>query len=132
MSIFSGYWTESVFVTGLIIAFYTLFTLLTISIFATAMLLCWKKVAATQFTIYMAVSNLGLSLGASLLGPLKSLLDYDILILTCVLSSGIMLFLLQFINLEKHLSDIDELEKNGGNNFKTVFRRIKLSLLKKY
>ena len=61
-----------------------------------------------------------MALGASLLGPLKEFFDYNILILACVLASGVMLFLLQYIKLEKHLIDIDMLEKNGGNNLKTV------------
>ena len=125
MSILSGYWNEPAFVTGFIIAYYVLFTLLTISIFATAMLLCWKKVSATQFTLYMAISNLGMALGASLLGPLKELFNYNILILVCVLSSGTMLFLLRYIKLERHLADLEELEKNGGNNFSTVIKKIK-------
>jgi PAT family beta-lactamase induction signal transducer AmpG len=124
MSFFYDSWGSVAIVTGYIIAFYTLFTLLTISIFATAMQLCWKKVAATQFTIYMAVSNLGLSVGASLLGPLKSMFSYHILILTGVFSSGVLLFLLRFIRLDQHMSDLVDLEKNGVVNVKKIIQNL--------
>jgi PAT family beta-lactamase induction signal transducer AmpG len=46
MSILSFYWQEPIFVSVFIISYYVFYTLLTIAIFATAMLLCWKKVAA--------------------------------------------------------------------------------------
>lgn len=127
-SLFS-FWDQALLITGFIIAFYTLFTLLTIAIFATAMQLSWKIVAATQFTLYMAISNLGLSLGAFLLGLLKQIFSYQILILVCILASGIALFLLQFIKLDKHEADIKELENNGGNNFSTVVKKIKSAFI---
>ena len=55
----------------------------------------------------------------------------QILILVCVLSSGIMLFLLSYIKLEKYLSDLEVLEKNGDDNFSTVVQKIKLAILRK-
>ena len=128
-SAFFSFWDEPQFITAFIIAFYSLFVLLTIAIFATAMQLSWKKVAATQFTLYMAISNLGLSLGAFLLGPLNKIFSYQILILVCILASGITLFLLQFIKLDKHEADIKDLEKNGRNNFSTVVQRIKSTFI---
>lgn len=71
-----AYWTSlwsSVFVIiGFILAYYILYTFLCIAIFASAMHLCWKTVAATQFTLYMALSNMGRATGAGLLGILKT------------------------------------------------------------
>jgi hypothetical protein len=45
-----------------------LYTFTTITIFAICMQLCWKRVAATQFTLYMTVYNIGYALGAWSLG----------------------------------------------------------------
>ena len=47
-----------------------------------------------------------------------------------MLSSVVKLFLLHYIKLDKHLSDLEDLEKNGGDNFKNVLQKIKLIILK--
>lgn len=39
--------------------------------------ICWKKVAATQFSLYMAMANLGTSFGGMITGPVNRLLDYQ-------------------------------------------------------
>jgi PAT family beta-lactamase induction signal transducer AmpG len=43
-------------------------TLITVAMLPIAMRLCSRTVAATQFTLYMALSNFGVTLGAVLLG----------------------------------------------------------------
>ena len=45
-----------------------------ISFIASCMKLCWQKVSATQFAIYMAGANIGLSLGAAAYAALQSVL----------------------------------------------------------
>ena len=57
-------------------AYVILDTLITIAFFAVLMAACWKRVAATQFSLYMAIANMGLSGGAALLGPLRQWLSY--------------------------------------------------------
>jgi PAT family beta-lactamase induction signal transducer AmpG len=74
------------------------------------MQLCWKRVAATQFTLYMAISNLGLAAGAAVMGQLKGFLDWEYVILIYVLFAVVMLVLIRFINFEKHQKRVDELE----------------------
>ncbi len=81
MSFLKSFWQNEVFVTGFIIGFYILLTFTTIAIFASAMQLCWKRISATQFTLYMAISNLGLAAGAALMGQLKGFLDWEFVIL---------------------------------------------------
>ncbi len=110
MSYFSNFWQNELFVTGFIICFYILITFTTIAIFASAMQLCWKRVAATQFTLYMAISNLGLALGAALIGPLKDYLSWENVILVYIVFALAMLVLIRFINFEKHQKLVDELE----------------------
>ncbi len=110
MSFLNAYWQKDIFVTGFIIGFYVLITFTTIAIFASAMQLCWKRVAATQFTLYMAISNLGLAAGAAVMGQLKGFLDWEYVILVYIIFALVMLVLIRFINFEKHQKRVDELE----------------------
>ena len=110
MSFLNSLWRDEVFVTGFIIGFYILITFTTIAIFASAMQLCWKRISATQFTLYMAISNLGLAAGAALMGQLKGFLDWELVILAYIIFAGVMLVLIRFINFEKHQGRVDELE----------------------
>lgn len=61
-------WADSQFLTIFIIVWLTLDTLVTVATIPTSMRLCNRTVAATQFTLYMALSNFGITMGASLLG----------------------------------------------------------------
>jgi PAT family beta-lactamase induction signal transducer AmpG len=110
MSFLNAYWQNDVFVMGFIIGFYVLITFTTIAIFASAMQLCWKRVAATQFTLYMAISNLGLAAGAAVMGQLKGFLDWEYVILAYIIFAVAMLILMRFINFESHQKRVDELE----------------------
>jgi PAT family beta-lactamase induction signal transducer AmpG len=110
MSFLKSYWHNEVFVMGFIVGFYVLITFSNIAIFASAMQLCWKRVAATQFTLYMAISNLGLAAGAAVMGQLKGFLNWEYVILAYILFAGVMLVLMRFINFTKHQIRVDELE----------------------
>ncbi len=105
-------WSNSSFITGFILIYYSLYTLFNIALFASAMHLCWKRVSATQFTIYMAIANMGLATGASFLGPLKANFDWEYVIISFVIFAVIMIFFLQFVNFKPHLKHIEELELN--------------------
>ena len=48
-----------------------------ISFIASCMKLCWQKVSATQFAIYMAGANIGLSLGAAAFAALEDVLAFN-------------------------------------------------------
>jgi PAT family beta-lactamase induction signal transducer AmpG len=110
MSFLNSLWQDELFVTGFIIGFYILITFTTIAIFASAMQLCWKRISATQFTLYMAISNLGLAAGAALMGQLKGFLNWEYVILSYIVFAGLMLVLIRFIHFEKHQKRVDELE----------------------
>ena len=102
MSFLNSIWQDEVFVTGFIIAFYIVITFTIIAIFASAMQLYWKIISATQFTLYMAISNLGLAAGAALMRPLKGFLNWEFVILSYIVFAGVMLVLIRFINFENH------------------------------
>ena len=110
MSFLKNLWQNEYYVMGFIIGFYILLTFTTIAIFASAMQLCWKRISVTQFTLYMAISNLGLAAGAALMGQLKGFLDWQFVILSYIIFAGVMLVLIRFINFNKHQARVDELE----------------------
>lgn len=61
-------WADSQFLTIFVIGWFSLDTLLTVATLPIQMRLCNRTVAATQFTLYMALNNFGATIGASLLG----------------------------------------------------------------
>jgi PAT family beta-lactamase induction signal transducer AmpG len=110
MFFLKNFWQNEIIVIAFIISFYILLTFTYIAIFASAMQLCWKRVAATQFTLYMAISNLGLAAGAAIMGQLKEMFNWEYVILTYIVFASVMLILIRFINFEKHQKRVDELE----------------------
>jgi PAT family beta-lactamase induction signal transducer AmpG len=62
------YWSDPRLVAAFVFGWVALDMLLTVAILPIAMRLCDAKVAATQFTIYMAVANFGISFGGFMLG----------------------------------------------------------------
>jgi len=102
MSYAKAYWGNTWLITGFIGIYYTLYCFLTIAIFATGMLLCWNRVAATQFTLYMAISNMARATGAGLLGPLKALMPWELVILSTAGCAIAMLLVIQLLQLNKH------------------------------
>lgn len=116
MAALSIYWPTTFFVPTFIISYYILYTFLTIAIFASAMELCWKRISATQFTLYMAISNLGRATGAGYLGFFKDfLIKWEYVILIYTVASLIMLMLLRYINFNKHLASVEALESSHLN-----------------
>ncbi len=64
MGVLPMMWKEVLTIKTFIFSLYIIRTFLLIALFTACMAICWKKVAVTQFTLYMAISNLGISLGA--------------------------------------------------------------------
>lgn len=106
------YWQNQYIFIGFIGLFYTLLVFTTIAVFASAMQLCWKRISATQFTLYMAISNLGLASGAALLGPLKSFMTWEYVVLAFAVFAGLMLIVIQFLGFDKHSKAVAGLELN--------------------
>ncbi len=105
------YWSTSFFVPGFIIIYYILYTFQTIAIFAIAMELCWKRISATQFTLYMAISNLGRAAGAGYLGTIKEIFTaWEYVIGVYAVAAMIMLFLISRMNPKNHLLSVGILE----------------------
>ena len=90
-----------------ILSYYTFYTFLCIAIFASGMHLCWKTVAATQFTLYMAISNMGRAAGAASLGILKTTFTWEIVFLIIAILPIIMAVFIQFIHFDNHRIKVD-------------------------
>ena len=69
-----------------------------VSFFSLAMGVSWPRVAATQFTAYMAFMNLSRAFGAKLAEPLSRVLDFDHLYLVMGLFQMALAALLLFID----------------------------------
>lgn len=110
MGSFPVLWSATILVSAYVFLIYSFHVVYTIGSFATAMKLCWKRVAATQFTFYMAAFNLGMAAGASLAGPLDGLLSYGQIFFVVAAAWGIALVLFALIDLEKHAEQVDLLE----------------------
>lgn len=105
-----NYWLTSGFGSGVIIWYQTIYTFVMVAYLATSMNVCWKRVAATQFTLYMAIGNMGRAVGSSLLGPLRAHLEWPGMFLVFgVMMASAMLFV-QAIHLPRHRSSLDRLE----------------------
>jgi PAT family beta-lactamase induction signal transducer AmpG len=103
-------WDSRTTVSGFVGTFAVLETLLTVALLAVGMALCRKRVAATQFALYMATTNLGYSAGASLLGPVQGGLGYTapfVVVAACALTACTLLW---FVNLDGHRVQVEALE----------------------
>jgi PAT family beta-lactamase induction signal transducer AmpG len=100
-------WHKDLVVYIFILAYYAGYTFLCIAMFAICMQLCWSTVAATQFTLFMALSNMGRAWGAGLLGPLKENFAWDQIFLWIAILPLVMLIFIQFINFVQHKKHID-------------------------
>jgi MFS transporter, PAT family, beta-lactamase induction signal transducer AmpG len=124
MALLKTYWVTEHFITGFMGFYYTLYVFISIASFAIGMQLCWTRISATQFTLYMALSNVGRSVGAALLGPLKDRLPWeDIFLVVAVLAVG-SLFFVMILRVKKHLVSVDELESVHLENETDLLKRL--------
>ena len=67
------FWSDTRLFVAFVYAWIALDFLLTVAVLPISMRLCEPRVAATQFTIYMAVSNFGISFGAFMLSRIDGM-----------------------------------------------------------
>jgi MFS transporter, PAT family, beta-lactamase induction signal transducer AmpG len=110
MALFKVYWVETAFIKGFMITYQILNTFATIGLFSIIMECCWKKVSATQFTLYMTCSNLGRSAGVVLIGPIKSLLSWQYTLLAFGGMIALAWLIIQFLRLSTHTNQVEALQ----------------------
>ena len=91
-------WTSVPFFIGMAVIYLIAQQAVFIGIISQCMNICWAKVAATQFAVYMALSNLGRSIGARVYGGMAEQVSYADTFL--IVASGMVLaaFVLMFFS----------------------------------
>lgn len=110
MVMLKSYWNREFIIIGFMALYYVLYVFISIASFAIGMELCWCRVSATQFTLYMAMSNMGRAFGAYLLGPLQANFGWQYTILSVGVLSLASLFFIMLLRLKKHLDRVDCIE----------------------
>jgi PAT family beta-lactamase induction signal transducer AmpG len=114
LALLQKFWIHSWFISGFMIIYQIFFVFTCIGLFANAMEFCWKKVSASQFTLYMTIGNLGRIAGAKLIGPIKLSFSWEYTILSFTVIFAIAWLIFQFVNVEKHAEKLIRLEKNDA------------------
>ncbi len=89
-----------------VIAYNILYVFIQVGFLAVAMELCWKKISASQFTFYMAISNLGWITGSAIIGTIKEQYSWSYSILAFAFLAALALLSLQFMNTKRHLEQV--------------------------
>lgn len=74
------------------------------------MALCWKRVAATQYAVYMALANLGVALGSALAGALDRWLDYSSVFFVVAGFGALVLLISRFVDVRRHRERLERLD----------------------
>ncbi|HJS54248.1 MAG TPA: MFS transporter, partial [Chitinophagaceae bacterium] len=110
MAYYEVHWLNSHFTTAFIFAYTTLYCFSTIGLLSMAMKFCWKKVSATQFTIYMAVTNFGFAAGPKLIAPIREAYGWEITILAFAVIVCVVLLMLQFMRTKVYTHQLEEID----------------------
>lgn len=108
-------WGNRNFIYAFMITQNILYTFSCIGAFAIAMQCCWKKVSASQFTLYMTLANLGQMSFAALIGPIKANFNWQTSLMAFAVFLSFAWVLLQFLNVDKQMEKIAELESKESN-----------------
>jgi PAT family beta-lactamase induction signal transducer AmpG len=111
MAYYEVHWHDAKFTMGFIFIYTTLYVFSTIGLLAMAMKFCWEKVSATQFTIYMAITNFGFSAGPTLIAPVRDKYGWEITILVFAIIVGVVLLMLQFMRTKVYMHQLEVIEE---------------------
>lgn len=103
-------WQDPLFFKTVIITNMVTGQIVTIAVISIFMQISFKRVAATQFAVYMALANLTFSMGSALIAPMDGLLGYDQMFYVMAALNGAFLVLWPFVNLKRHRHDMNTLE----------------------
>jgi PAT family beta-lactamase induction signal transducer AmpG len=101
----SGYltvwWPQRWFMSSSAVLAEVLIVLSNVAFYAIGMQLCWKKVAATQFALYMALNNLGVTAGAWLTSALEKYLTVPQFFYLAAFFSGLTIVIMMLANVRR-------------------------------
>ena len=110
LAFIKSYWTNSALIYGYMLTFNIMNVFASIGVFAIAMQCCWKKVSASQFTLYMTISNLGRIAMAALIGPIREYFSWEITLFAFAIMIGLAWLLLQFLSINRQVESVATLE----------------------
>lgn len=110
------YWTDKNFIFSFMIVQNTIFTLNSIAVFAVAMQCCWKKISASQFTLYMTIANMGQMTFAAFIGPMTENFNWQVSLFAFAGFITLAWIVLQFVNIDKQIQQVIDLEKSKLEN----------------
>jgi PAT family beta-lactamase induction signal transducer AmpG len=103
-------WPTNSLMVGFMVIYQILYVFSSIGLFAIAMQCCWKKISATQFTIFMTVGNLGRAAGARLIGPVKDAFAWEYTLLFFAVVMTVAWGIIQMLRIQRQLESIRVLE----------------------
>jgi MFS transporter, PAT family, beta-lactamase induction signal transducer AmpG len=109
-------WKNVSFIYSYMIIYNVLITFASIGIFAIAMECCWKKISASQFTLYMTISNLGRIAFAALIGPITTNFSWQITLFAFAIMTALAWIFLQFLNIDNQRESVVALETKDVAN----------------
>ena len=110
------YWTDTAFLYGFIIAYRWLNAFAKIGVYAVAMQCCSKLISASQFTFYMTIGALGSMAGATLIGPIKENLSWEITFLSFVGMLLLAIAVLRLINIDRQVAQMAALDEEEAES----------------
>ena len=108
----TSYWDDRSFIYAVMIVQNMLYTFTCIALFAVAMQCCWKKISASQFTLYMTLANMGQIAFAALIGPIREMMNWQLSLFAFAVFIAVAWFALQFLNIDKQIARVADLENN--------------------
>jgi PAT family beta-lactamase induction signal transducer AmpG len=106
----TNYWDDKSFNYAVMIVHNMLYTFTCIAVFSIAMQCCWKKISASQYTLYMTIANMGQIVFVALIGPVRATMSWQMSLLVFAFFIGLTWLVLQFLNIDKQISRVAELE----------------------
>ncbi|WNM18672.1 MFS transporter [Flavobacterium capsici] len=106
-----NFWVNTLLINSYMFIYSLLMVFCNIGFFAICMECCWKKISASQFTLYMTISNIGRIAFAALISPIRTNFSWEISIISFSIFIFISWVLLQFLNINHQVKSIEHLEK---------------------
>lgn len=106
------YWSYYWFNAGFVVLYNVVYVFIMVGFLAIGMELCWKKISASQFTLYMAISNFGWVTGSAIIGIVREHFSWEYCILAFAFLAAIAFIPLQFMNSKKHLMHLERVDAN--------------------
>jgi PAT family beta-lactamase induction signal transducer AmpG len=103
-------WDNRSFIFAFMVVQNVIYTFASIGIFAIAMQCCWKKVSASQFTLFMTIANLGQMAFAAAIGPIRENFNWQISLFAFAIIIAMAWLILQFLNIDRQMEKVVELE----------------------